>query len=741
MTYSVKFTDTTDPAKPSITVEDQSLNQETNLKFVGKNYTNYGEVLAENFLHLLENFARSTPPGTNVLEGTPVQGQLWYDNTDGINLLKVYDGTTWSPTGSIRKASSAPPILSSTSGDVWIDTNKNQLYISSGSTWLLVGPQYSAGAKTGPEIETITDTNNVDHTVTTIYSENFRIAIISKSAFTPKTTIAGFLSINQGVNLSSVDVTSTSSPTKFWGRASEADALYVSGTTVKATNFLRSDITSTTNNPFNIRSNDGITIGADLSFNISTNDTSTIFYSKNRDKSINFKVNNQDTSDPELNPGEYVALSIRSNTKVGIGPNNVNPTATLDVAGDVRTSKKVKIQSTEDATTLGDGTCSLSTEGGFSVDKSSFFGNAITSYGPIYVNRLTGYPTDPASGTPVVSAVAITPGSTAATELYDIGQSDRKFRNIYAKNFVGNVTGDLYGNIYGNIYGTATSLQTSIKFRMQGDVTTSEDLPFTGQSEDGYATLNTVIGTDLINGKPQVYDAYDSDLLLIYRGGNIGSGLKKITKATFVSNLPVVPVGAIFPFAGPVTSSISPPPGYLLCDGSEIKISKYQELFQVIGYTYKASSSLIGQASFALPDLRGRFALGMDNMDNGLSIPDKNAPAILLDAGGGSANRVTSVVADTLGAGSGAEQVTIGVTNLPEHKHNLKSDAAQYFAVGVPGATDPDSIPSRGLSTGSIDGSGLPNSGGVDSGTLGQPINAMNPYLSINYIIFTGVFE
>ena len=134
MTYQVKFTETSNPSKPSLTVDDQQLNTQTSLRFVGKNYPGYGQPIAENFLHLLENFANSESPAN------PVEGQLWYDN--GTNILRVFDGTEWAPTGSIKKSNTAPT-LTNTTGDIWVDTLKKQLYISSGSTWLLVGPQYS----------------------------------------------------------------------------------------------------------------------------------------------------------------------------------------------------------------------------------------------------------------------------------------------------------------------------------------------------------------------------------------------------------------------------------------------------------------------------------------------------------------------------------------------------------------------------------------------------------------------
>jgi len=54
----------------------------TDLTLLGKNYLGYGEIIAENFLHLLENFG-----GRNRTDLIPVEGQLWYNNkTDSLTL-------------------------------------------------------------------------------------------------------------------------------------------------------------------------------------------------------------------------------------------------------------------------------------------------------------------------------------------------------------------------------------------------------------------------------------------------------------------------------------------------------------------------------------------------------------------------------------------------------------------------------------------------------------------------------
>ena len=57
MAYTVNHTDVAN--KGSITVEDNTLNQTTSLSLPGRNTTAYGTAIAENFLHLLENFTNS----------------------------------------------------------------------------------------------------------------------------------------------------------------------------------------------------------------------------------------------------------------------------------------------------------------------------------------------------------------------------------------------------------------------------------------------------------------------------------------------------------------------------------------------------------------------------------------------------------------------------------------------------------------------------------------------------------
>lgn len=703
MSYQVKHTETTNPSKPPIVVEDQTRNTTTDLEFPGKNYAGYGQIIAENFLHLLENFARNVPPSK------PVEGQLWYDNSAGVNLLKVYDGTSWVSAGAVKKATTAPSI--GTVGDLWVNTTTQQLHVYSGSAWLLVGPQFSSGSKTGPDVETLVDTFDAEHTVFSFYANNSRIAIMSKEAFTPKTTIPGFSYLGQGLNLSTVDATSSTAPTKFWGTASKADALVVNGAVVASGNFLRTDIPSVSNAAIGIRADGGVTVGGDLSFQIRTDTNTTLLNSKNNGSSVQIQLNNQSIT--------RTVVYVDATAKVGIGPDNTDPQEALDVAGNAAVDGNITAGGSLNAS-------SLNVSG-----LSTLVGNT-TVDGIIYVNNLDS------EDNPIPSAL-ILPGTDGASEQYDIGSPTRKFGNVYANSFVGTFNGAFTGSLSGSISGSASKLASPTTFRLLGDIS-SDDISFDGQTPQpnkppGLQEFTTTLSQSIITTKPVASDSKNADLLLIYRSGS-DSGLKQITKQTFISNIPTVPVGAIMPFAG-----TSLPAGYLLCDGSEQKIGDYSALFAVIGYTYKRTG-LIGKNTFALPDLRGRFPLGRDNMDNGNTVISITDPTdtLQVDAGGGPANRVTSPDADIVGNGNGQESMQLDVTNLPEHKHTLQSAAGrQYHAVSSPtAAADGGTIAGYGLPT-TGQGYGLPDSGGVDSATHGDGFSMMNPYLTINYIIFTGV--
>lgn len=712
MSYTVKFTD--EPNNGSIIVQDGTIDnkQSTSIVFVGKNYPGYSTQIAENFLHILENFASATAPVN------PISGQLWYD-TDVTSpipqpQLKIYDGTTWTSAGSVQKQPSAPLAANSIIGDLWADTANQQLYLWSGSSWILIGPQFSEGSLSGPKVEQIFDTANISHSVIIFYANDIPVMIISSDNFIPKLTIAGFSAVKKGLNLAYTNdsgITDSSSGYKYFGTSTDSDRL--GG--IVASNYLRSDIASTTNAGLSVRNNTGLTLGADLSFSISNNELgATVFYNRTEGSNIFIRTNTAGSAQ------DVVTIS---GSNVGI--NKTNPTEALDITGKLKVSDGFNITSTIDTTDLNTG--SLQTLGGASIAKSVKIGQNLTVQGTSNTTNIL--PT--------------------LTNSYDIGSSSFAYRNIYAQSVSAiNFSGTFTGQLTGNITGSAAKLASATAFSLTGDVT-SNTVNFDGQQVGGVATFTTAVNQDFIDAKTAVTSANENDTLLLSRPT---IGLRKITIANLFSQVGVLPVGTLMPYAGP---GIVPPAGFLFCDGSEVLISDYPDLYAVIGYTYKPIALLLGIGTFGLPDLRGRFALGADNMINGQLVPlqaggvgstsiDKNGnPSVV-------ANRVTDVTADNVGSGNGLEERALSTQNLPDHKHDLRGTTVtgtkgnQYYAIrnSADPITDVDVIPhtTNGPSAAGT-GQFLTNSGGVDSAILGNPVNLMNPYLTVNYIIFTGSYS
>ena len=191
MAYTINLTDGTVFA----TVNDGTVNTSSSVTLVGKNYAGYGEFLDENFIQMLENFAKTTAPAA------PLTGQLWFNKTN--NLLNVYNGTAFK-TLSITTASASAP-SSNVTGDLWYDTTNQQLNVYTGAAFLVVGPAYTSASGTAGAIpETVNDSGATPHFVTSIYVNNTRVAIYNDGAtFTaaaPTATL--FPTVFKGVTMS-----------------------------------------------------------------------------------------------------------------------------------------------------------------------------------------------------------------------------------------------------------------------------------------------------------------------------------------------------------------------------------------------------------------------------------------------------------------------------------------------------------------------------------------------------------
>jgi microcystin-dependent protein len=705
MPYIVNFTDSDN--KTPITVFDNTSSTDTSLVFPGRNVTGYGQIIAENFLHLLENFASAIEPVN------PTEGQIWYDSTNGY--LQLFDGTNWKAASNIQKSPTEPSVDTSKTGELWVDTTNQQLRLYTGTRWILVGPNESTvdGLRYGPAIEKIADSDNADRSILVFYVADVPVIIFSKDSFTPKVTISGYTSIQAGIN---INVPTTPAEIaqfaggllpKLIGTASSADSLNVTdasgtSTAVAAGKFLRSDVVNTTDYGLNVRSNSGITLGIDGSFELSNSSTAAKLYNKTVGSSLDLQINR--TGVP------YTVLRILDN-KVGI--NKAVPSQSLDVDGNAAVSGNIFVNSTEESTNLNSG--SIRTVGGVSITKNLRVGGGADIIGTTQVNDL----------------------QPRTTDTYDSGTALKRWKTVRAKTIIAD---SIEGILNGNISGTANqaySLKTVTTFQLAGDVI-SPSIQFDGQVGSATKIFNTSLTANIISGKSEPFPAVskNNDYVLTYRpseASSASSGLLKQTRDTFVGDLGV-PIGAILPYAG-----ANAPYGYLLCDGSEVEKTKYAALFDVISTTYNGTTALNGVNTYRLPDMRGRFGLGKDNMDNATTVP--NSVGGYVDAGGGTADRVPGTKARILGESAGQSSATLTLTNLPDHEHSLQNSGVQYSAVRVDTAINPPATTGAGP-TAIGQAQYLNTSGPIKKPDteflLGQPIGIMNPYLTINYIIRSG---
>ena len=271
MAYEVNFTNGT-VAK---LVEDGIKDSTYSVTLVGKNVTSYGEVFAENFIRLLENHANTTAP-TN-----PVSGQLWFNTSassvSGVapKTIGVYNGSLFKPLGGANISATEPSTPST--GDLWFDTTNDQLKVYSGASFILVGPAYSeVDGKTGPIVETVTDSTSATHLITKIYNSDPStpgsssvVATISKDAtFTlaAGSQFPGFTTtIKPGIQLSS-----SVANAQFHGEATSLSGF-------ESSDFLSAIANDTTTGTLGILNDDGLSVGASNDANISVSGNNVTF--------------------------------------------------------------------------------------------------------------------------------------------------------------------------------------------------------------------------------------------------------------------------------------------------------------------------------------------------------------------------------------------------------------------------------------------------------------------------------
>ncbi len=147
-----------------------------------------------------------------------------------------------------------------------------------------------------------------------------------------------------------------------------------------------------------------------------------------------------------------------------------------------------------------------------------------------------------------------------------------------------------------------------------------------------------------------------------------------------------------------------PPRGWAQCDGQILPINQNQSLYSLLGTTYGGD----GRTTFALPDLRGRTPL---------HVGDSTTP--------GSVNH-------PLGNGSGEEDHTVTMSEMPGHDHSVAAKAASATSDepqgNLPARPGFDAYRSPS-SLGAFAPETVANTGG------GTSHENMQPWLAVNFCI------
>jgi len=283
MSYTINLTN----GNILTTIPDGTINNTScSQVLVGKNYAGYGQFLDDNFVHLLENSANSTPPSV------VLTGQLWYNTTS--NVLSVYNGVVFKPLAVLSNATTAPTGNNSI-GDLWYDSANQQLNVWTGSSWLLIGPIYTASTGvTGAIPTTVTDNATNQHVIIELYAGGTIVGIVSKDTgpWTPSPPIAGFGTIYPGLQLSTTAANGTA---LFSGTATTAQTLQ--GLT--ASQVMRTDANTATSGTLKVNTagnaisgaTSAFTVGNNSDFGINISGSNAILTNYDNNGSIIFKNN------------------------------------------------------------------------------------------------------------------------------------------------------------------------------------------------------------------------------------------------------------------------------------------------------------------------------------------------------------------------------------------------------------------------------------------------------------------
>ena len=284
MAYTINRSNGLNP----IVIPDGTINTSTSLTLVGKNYPNYGSILDQNFITLLENSSSATRPDR------PIIGQLWWNST--LKTLKVnFDGGTgeasWKNVGSTTSQNTAP--TNPNIGDLWWNTALDKLYAWNNTEFVLVGPIGGAGGIVSETLDWADEAGSSD--VLSFQLGGATYAILSNSPqFEPLNQINGFPVIYPGFNLANPQFLTNA---KFTGMATDSALV----NSLPASVFMRTNINTLTTGTLTVNNNSGLYVGTGSNFHVSVATPNVSVINETTNGSMQFKVNDAGGTHNALN--------------------------------------------------------------------------------------------------------------------------------------------------------------------------------------------------------------------------------------------------------------------------------------------------------------------------------------------------------------------------------------------------------------------------------------------------------
>jgi microcystin-dependent protein len=153
------------------------------------------------------------------------------------------------------------------------------------------------------------------------------------------------------------------------------------------------------------------------------------------------------------------------------------------------------------------------------------------------------------------------------------------------------------------------------------------------------------------------------------------------------------------------------PVGWALCNGQTMPISQNTALFSILGTTFGGN----GTTTFNLPDLQGRVPV---NQGTGAGLSSY-----------------------LLGQTGGTESTTLLIGNMPSHNHLVQCNTGGGNQASPSGNLPAVESTGTSLDFSDAGANATMNPAMIESAGSGTPINNIQPYLCVNFIIaLEGIF-